>query len=53
MKVYQYNNATVYITVPTENHLKNIREATEVFLRKVTKERIQNGNSSTRDKRKK
>lgn len=53
MKVYQYNNATVYITKPTEKHLQNIRGATEVFLRKVMKERIRNGSNSSRGKRKK
>lgn len=53
MRVYEYGNATVYITEPTEKHLQNIRGATEVFLRKVMKERIQNGNSSTRVKCKK
>lgn len=51
MKVYEYNNATVYITEPTEKHLQNIRGATEVFLRKVMKERIRNGSSKTRTKR--
>ena len=40
MLKYKYKNATVYITKPQEEHLKNIRKATKVFLKKVIKERI-------------
>ena len=43
MRVYKYKNATVYITNPTEVHLKKIRNATEIFLKRVVKERVQNG----------
>lgn len=42
MRVYRYKNATVYITSPTDKHLKNIRIATEVFMKKVLKERKRN-----------
>lgn len=42
MLKYEYKNATVYITKPTEKHLKNIRKATEVFMKKVIKEELQN-----------
>lgn len=42
MKIYRYKNATVYITEPTEAHLKRIRNATKVFLKRVVKERVQN-----------
>ena len=39
---YEYENATVYITKPTEAHLENIRKATEVFMKKIIKEQMQN-----------
>lgn len=42
MLKYEYKNATVYITKPTEAHRENIRKATEVFLKRVIKEEIQN-----------
>lgn len=48
MRIYRFKNATVYITEPTEQHLKKIRAATEIFLKKVVKERIQNGRNSSR-----
>lgn len=50
MLKYEYENAVVYISKVTEKHLTNIREATEVFMRKVVKERKQNENRRT-DKR--
>ena len=40
MKKYEYENATVYITIPTEKHLANIKKATEVFLKKAVKEGV-------------
>lgn len=43
MLKYEYENAIVYITKPTEKHIDNIRKATEVFMKKVIKEQIQNG----------
>ncbi len=43
MLKYEYENATVYITKPTEKHLDNIKKATEVFMKKIIKEQIQNG----------
>jgi predicted metal-dependent hydrolase len=42
LKKYIYENATVYITKPTEQHKKNIQKATEDFLKKIMKERLQN-----------
>lgn len=42
MLKYEYENATVYITKPTEKHIENIKKATEVFMQKVIKEQIQN-----------
>lgn len=39
---YEYENATVYITKPTEKHIENIRKATEVFMRKIIKEEMLN-----------
>ena len=54
MKKYVYKNATVYITIPTEKQLENIRKATERFAKNVIKEKIKNGNkysSKTIDKK--
>ena len=42
MLKYEYENATVYITKPTEKHIENIRKATEVFMKRIIKEQIQN-----------
>lgn len=44
MLKYEYENAVVYITKPTEEHIKNIRKATERFMNKVIKEQIRNEN---------
>lgn len=43
MLKYEYKNATVYITKPTEKHIENIKKATEVFMKKVIKEDVRNG----------
>ena len=40
MKKYEYENATVYITIPTEKHLENIKKATEIFLKKAMKKGV-------------
>ena len=45
MKKYEYKNATVYITEPTEEHINNIKQATEKFLKRIIKERIKNDSS--------
>lgn len=37
MRKYVYENATVYITEPTEKQLENIRKATERFVQKLAK----------------
>ena len=42
MLKYEYENAIVYITEPTEAHMNNIRKATERFLHEVVKEKIKN-----------
>jgi hypothetical protein len=42
MLKYEYENATVYITKPTEKHIENIKKATEIFMNKVIKEQIKN-----------
>lgn len=42
MLKYEYENAIVYITKPTEKHVTNIRKATEKFMQRVMKEKIQN-----------
>ena len=38
MRKYVYENATVYITKPTEEQKANIRNATEHFVRRLAKE---------------
>lgn len=38
MRKYVYENATVYISVPTEKQKENIRKATERFVRKLARE---------------
>lgn len=43
MLKYEYENATVYITKPTEKHIENIKKATEFFMKRVIKEDLQNG----------
>ena len=37
MRKYVYEDATVYITEPTEEQIENIRKATERFARKLVK----------------
>ena len=37
MRKYVYENAIVYITEPTEEQLKNIRESTERFVQRLAK----------------
>lgn len=38
MRKYVYENATVYITKPTEEQKENIRKATERFVQRLAKE---------------
>ena len=38
MKKYVYENATVYITEPTEEQKENIRKATERFIQRLARE---------------
>ena len=33
MKKYEYENATVYITIPNEQQIENIRKSTERFVK--------------------
>lgn len=42
MRKYVYENATVYITEPTEEQLENIRRATERFVHRLAKEGLLN-----------
>ena len=37
MRKYVYNNATVYITIPTEAQIENIRKSTELFANELAK----------------
>jgi len=41
MLKYVYNNAIVYITKPTETHIRKIQNATKEFMQRVMKERCQ------------
>lgn len=38
MRKYVYENATVYITEPTDEQIENIRKATEQFVNRLAKE---------------
>ena len=52
MKKYEYDNATVYITIPNEKQIENIRKATEEFARKLVKKGlIQNGQKRQSNRR--
>ena len=52
MKKYEYNNATVYITIPNEKQIENIRKVTEEFARKLVKKGlIQNGQKRQSNRR--
>lgn len=52
MKKYEYENATVYITIPNEKQIENIRKATEEFARKLVKKGlIQNGQKRQSNRR--
>lgn len=48
MRKYVYENATVYITEPTEEQKENIRKATERFVRQLAKRGLI-GNEQRRD----
>lgn len=43
-KIYRFQNATIYIKPPTEEQMKNIHKATEIFLTKLVMEGYLNGN---------
>lgn len=44
MKKYVYENATVYITIPTEKQIDNIRKSTEQFVKRLAaKGELDNG----------
>ena len=51
MRKYVYDNATVYITEPTEAQLKNIREATERFVKRLAKEGLIGHDNKRRNNR--
>ena len=40
MRKYTYENATVYITKPTEEQIENIHKATERFAKKLVKKGV-------------
>ena len=43
-KIYTYKNATIHV-VNTNINKENLHKATEKFIKKVLKERTQNGNN--------
>ena len=43
MRKYVYENATVYITKPTEEQKENIRKATERLVQRLAKEGLIDG----------
>ena len=45
-KIYTYKNATIHV-VNTNINKENLYKATEKFIKKVLKERTQNGNSDS------
>lgn len=45
-KVYKYRNSTIEVLIPDEDYVTNLQTSTEIFIRKVLKER-NNGNSNT------
>lgn len=47
MREYRYDNAIVRITIPTEEQKENIRKSTEIFIRKVIKERRKHAERNT------
>lgn len=53
-KVYEYQNGTIYVTLPTTCDRKLLKQATEEFLKKVISEEKKHGNiNTTRDIREK
>ena len=51
MRKYVYENATVYITEPTEEQKENIRRATERFAHKLVKEGLFNNDKRRNNRR--
>ena len=47
MREYRYDNAIVRITIPTEEQKENIRKSTEMFVRRVMKERRKHAERDT------
>lgn len=48
MKKFEYENAVVYITIPNEEQIANIKRSTERFVRTLIKERVDIGRYTTR-----
>lgn len=46
-KVYEYQNGTIYVTLPKSFNTENLKKTTEEFLKKVISEETKNGNSNT------
>lgn len=46
-KVYEYQNGTIYVTLPTSCDREKLKKATGEFLKKVISEVKDNGNRNT------
>ena len=47
-KKYEYENGTIYVTIPEQCDREKLRKVTEEFLKKVIYGGRKNGNSDTR-----
>ena len=47
-KIYEYDNGTIYVTMPETCDREKLRQVTEEFLRKVIYGGVNNVNSNTR-----
>lgn len=47
-KIYEYENGTIYVTLPESCDREELRRVTEDFLKKVITGGYKNGNSNTR-----
>ena len=47
-RVYEYDNGTIYVTLPESCDREELRRVTEDFLKKVISGGCKNGNDNTR-----
>lgn len=46
-RTYEYQNGTIFVSLPSSSDRENLIKATEDFLKKVISEGVNNGNSNT------